>query len=64
MVITSDNHPKITGEAAPYKPGKFRVMKEETWRKNKMQAFGVSNRVGYNSDGFYKREVYSLIQKL
>jgi site-specific DNA-methyltransferase (adenine-specific) len=27
--------------------------------KNKMRAFGVSNRVGYNSDGFYERNVYT-----
>ena len=27
--------------------------------KNKMRAFGVNNRVGYNSDGFYKRNVYT-----
>ena len=26
--------------------------------KNKMRAFGVNSRVGYNSDGFYKRNVY------
>ena len=27
--------------------------------KNQMRAFGVNSRVGYNSDGFYKRNVYA-----
>ena len=27
--------------------------------KNQMRAFGVNSRVGYNSDGFYKRSVYA-----
>ena len=27
--------------------------------KNQMRTFGVSNRVGYNSDSFYKRNIYN-----